>query len=396
MSDQTRSPALAVGERAPDLVLRAAHIVVTVAASIAFIAIIVVGIATLAYTAGTWAPAPHVTIPPRYTPAGPTIDPAQVARFLAPPTEVTLVGPGVPLDPQVPSGILLGRLQDQSPGGTPAFPDAFRIVGGSGAADTAITQRGVVATRRLASRIARAWAETPRPTAVHFTLVVLATSRFGVSSRQAIYVSLPLAVSGAQPAKPPAPPVASPKKAGPKPLTKLQSIARTYAKSVDPHHTPVFFAAYQDAYALPSRCGASGKLSFLVGFQDALTKVRAQLNAQSGPTFLNLVCSSWNASIQKQNALITQADIARRQAFARRQALYYRAQAARAVARVKRNAALLVLAAVIGAFVVIALLLAFLAIERHTRMLGAMVQRLATQATAGGLPSAASPGSTHP
>ncbi len=398
MSDRTQPPAIAAGERAADLVLRVAHIVVTVAAAACFLGVIVVGFVALGYAAGAAGSAPQVTIPPPYSPAPAAIDTAQIARTMLPPGKIAFVLTASPLNANFSEDTVLGHLVAHAPGGMPPFPLAFRIVGGSGAAYVEITPEGVIATADLVSRIARTLARKPRPAVFQFTLVVLATNRFSIASHDTITVSLPLSLASTAPSvpAPAAAPVKPPAKAAPAPLTRLQSIARTYAKAVDPDHTPEFFLAYQAAHSLPSRCNANGVPSFLDGFQRALNEEQGQLNARSGPAFLNLVCRSWNMSILRQTTLVDRSNFVRQQAFARQNALDAQAQAARAVARVKRNAALLALAAVIGAFVVIALLLAFLAIERHTRMLGAMVQRLAAQATVEGLPSAAPPGSAQP
>ncbi len=209
---------------------------------------------------------------------------------------------------------------------------------------------------------------------------MVASNRFGISSRQLLTVSLPYA-----PAHKTAPPTPSsrpsPEPARPAALTQLELISRRFALAVDPARTPLFFQAYQMAHELPARCDAAGSKGFLNGFQSALAKASPLLNANAAPGFLRLVCLSWTQSIQHQQRLAAQVEIARRNAVMKQNALDVRTQEEAAVARVRRDSALLVLAGVVGTFLIVALVLAFLAIEHHTRTLGIMVEKLAERET---------------
>lgn len=395
MSSSPRNPAVSPEQRAVDLVLRMARIVMTAAAGLSLVGVIGVAATALAYQLDASGRAPQVTIPSRYVAAPPSIDLARIAHDMTPPRNVAFVADTPPIYTHLGTGAVLGHLVADAPGGMPPFPFAFRITGGSGAAYVDMTPEGVISTSRLAPRVVRDLAEKLRPTTLRFTLNVLATSRFGVGAHQMVTVTLPYAAASAPPpATASAPkPLAAKANAAPPPLTRLQSVARTYALAVDPDLTPVYFSAYVAAHALPSRCGAAGDPGFLDGFQRALAQERTRLNATTGPAFLNLVCHSWHVSEQRQQALVGQAALARQQAFARQSVLDEQAQQKQAEARIKRNATLIVLAAVMGAFLMVALLLAFLAIERHTRMMGAMVEKLAERPS--GAPSVtAVPGGT--
>ncbi|MBW4090774.1 MAG: DUF3450 domain-containing protein [Proteobacteria bacterium] len=395
MNSSPRNPAVPPEQRAIDLVLRVARIVMTAVAALSFVGVIGVAATVLAYQLNASGGAPQVTIPPRYVAAPPSIDQAQIARDMTPPRHVAFVADTSPIDTHLGIGAVLGHLVADAPGGMPPFPFAFRITGGSGAAYVDMTPQGVISTPRLAPRIARDLGEKSRPTTLHFTLNVLATSRFGVEAHQMVTVTLPYAAATAPPPATAAAPklLATKAKAAPPPLTRLQSIARTYALAVDPDLTPVYFSAYAAAHALPLRCGEAGDPGFLDGFQRALAQARARLNGTTGPAFLNLVCHSWRVSERRQQALIQQSALARQQAFARQNVLDAQAQREQVEARIKRNATLIVLAAVMGVFLMVALLLAFLAIERHTRMLGAMVEKLAERPS-GVLPVTSASGGT--
>ncbi len=363
-------------ERTSGLVLRAARVLVTVVALLCFAAFVVVAIAVIGYEVASVGPARTVAVPPPYTAAPPSIDAARIVQEMAAPTGITFVPAAASPGWLAKGSAVLGRLTAEAHGGMAEFPDAFRIVGGTGAAYVDITPQGVIGTFRLRRRVKRDLARPKPPATLRFTLRVVASNRFGVSSRQLLAVSLPYApaqktaslVPSAKPSPEPARPAAA--------LTQLELIARRFALAVDPGRTPLFFRAYQMAYALPARCHAAGSKGFLNGFQSALAKAGPLLNANVAPGFLKLVCLSWTESIQRQQRLAVRAERARHDAVMRQNALYVRTQEEEAAARVRRDSALVVLAGVLGTFLVVALVLAFLAIEHHTRTLGTMVKRL--------------------
>lgn len=375
----SRSFARAYPRSPATLVLGLARAVATIIAVCGVLAGIGAAVMVIVFQVSATSPAPQVAIPARYSPAPPKIDVAAVTEAMTPPSDIHFVPAFQALTDDIANDRVIGHFAATAPAGIAPFPSGFRVVGGTGAVFVSITQNGVEATGPLVAKIASDLKKVPRPAALDFTLAVLASNRFGAESHETISVRLPYA-SASPTAEASSQPAAENKEAGaPQKATKLtplQAAARAFALAVDPKQTVRFFQAYQSAINLPSRCNAEDNDDFVSGFANAVAQEKAKLDATNGSAFLDGVCHSWRAALNKQRSMLAASNVARQEAFGRQRMLDIKTEASHAVAKAKRDFTLSALGVILGGFLVIALVLAFLTLERHTMALQALVRTL--------------------
>jgi hypothetical protein len=157
----------------------------------------------------------------------------------------------------------------------------------------------------------------------------------------------------------------------------LPAIARALASRVAQAGTPEFFDAYKYALAEPERCDAGGSPSFLDHYRAAATRFRTRLNSGNISTFYSAVCASWIDALDRSREAAAQSESERLRVMAANAMARSSAEAAAAQARTLRNAALGFAFSAVIAFMMIALFLAFMAIEGHSAAVRSAIELLA-------------------
>ncbi|NEX16817.1 MAG: hypothetical protein C1943_09350 [Halochromatium sp.] len=155
------------------------------------------------------------------------------------------------------------------------------------------------------------------------------------------------------------------------------------------------------ALEVPGRCGArDDDATFLANYRQAFESVKPRISSTNLDAFYTGLCNAWEAVLQREAAARMQAEQQQRAAYraseeARAQvkarnrqiALEHQAKVERATEMT--TVTLSVIGGALGLFLSVALLLAFLAIEGHSRAMRAAVEsmvRLAEQRETGSSP----------
>jgi hypothetical protein len=326
-------------------------------------------------------------LPPPYAGVAPKIDLAVVDTHLSVPTNIRFIQTLNPIDQPLTGREILGHFVADAANGIAAYPADFDALHGSNSelfettvmSDSGQPRTALRASSALVQTINSKLPEYRIPQNVSYTLTVTARDRFGnVSEPADIAIDLTVGpLSAAQPVVPV--PAASPEaKAEPAPLTDLQRIARDIALIVDPNRTPTYFAAYQRAVHLPEACRASDDDSAFVGnYRAALDHARAKLSARNLGGFYAGICEAWQRNLNEQEAARVQAQNAQTTVEMRNQSARVAAEARHVAAWAVRNLALMVVGGALSAFLSISLLLAFLAIENHSKAMREAVEAIA-------------------
>lgn len=165
-------------------------------------------------------------------------------------------------------------------------------------------------------------------------------------------------------------------------LTEYQEVARAIALRADPQRTPQYFSIYKNALAVPARCGTnSDNRDFIVETQLAFDRAKEHIDSKNVYAFFAGLCDGWAAArgqeretsrrIRADHDAVVSMNLQREAA----------AEARRGGAWAARNVALAIAAGAIGTFLSIALLLAFLAMERHSKAMRDMLALLIEERT---------------
>lgn len=170
--------------------------------------------------------------------------------------------------------------------------------------------------------------------------------------------------------------------------TELGKIAGEIAKKLVSEAIPERAAAYGLALKVPERCGANKQNeAFVANYRKAFELARDRLNADNVEAFYTGMCEAWQNVLQREAAARRQADeeraAARRRAEeARVQAVAFnnealvRHQAETLEARAKSYLTMSVVGGALAAFLSISLIVAFLAIEGHSRAIRQAVEAM--------------------
>jgi len=335
-----------------------------------------------ASTVGQPAPVP---VPPPYQDAEPAeavsdraIDLAVVQSRLEPPTNIRFVATIGAITEPPRAGQVLGHFVADTRNGLAPYPDGVSLLGGP---DAELFERvregskqgiGLAAKTALVAELTETLRGIQATTSRTFTIRVVARDPYGVVSAPTdLSFTLTLGAKSAASAEPPP--------ALPSVPTELQAIAGEIARIVEPEVNPAHFAAYRTALKAPARCGThDNDWAFLANYRQALEAVRPRLTAANVEAVYLGLCDAWKGVLQREAAERVQAEqrrwAARRAADeARSRALAHNSERLRQhesrVSRAKVQTAV-TLSAVGGAltlFLSVALVLAFLAIESHSR-----------------------------
>lgn len=363
-----------------ETVLRAARTVYLIAA-IASLVVIVVGlIFALFFQVSTWKSANEIPLPRAYSPSSPTLSADNIGKFLIPPQNIRFMPSMSSIRAPLSDRSILGHFTADTPNGLARYPSDFNILGGKDAAlfdrvRSAGKRSGLKPTRALISKVNGLLPTLRKPQSAMYELEVIARDRFGNISKPEI-VSFSLTY---------APPSAKSKTSttfaaraeSAKKMTELQRLAKNIAFLVDPKRTPAYFAAYRRARAVPKKCGVSSdNATFISNFRRLFDQLRPKLRATNMEAFYTGVCSEWHRALSEQQVAQEKAREARASVIARNEAANAEAEGGRRLAAVGRDIALTVVGAALSAFLLISFLLAFLAIENHTRAVRRAVETL--------------------
>lgn len=271
------------------------------------------------------------------------------------------------------------------------FPDGVSLLGGS---DAHLFERvpgarnqpliGLAPRPALVAEIEQALQDITEVTTRSFEVRAIARDEYGITSAP-MDVSFDLTF---------APPEAAPTAASDamsevgQDMTELEKIARLIAQTLEPEVNPAQFAAYRTALQVPSRCRAQDDDdTFLANYRAAFDNVQSRINSTTIDAFYQGLCEAWEALVKREAAAREQAE--QQQRSARRAADEARAQ----VEASNRQAAheyqakvnwaksltavtFSVIGGALAMFLSVALLLAFLAIEGHSRAMRAAVESI--------------------
>ena len=326
-------------------------------------------------------------LPPR------EIDLAAIQRRLAAPDRIRFSVTTGPITAPLAEDAVLGEFGATTANELAPFPDGISILGGP---DAPLFDRvegkkrgtiGLAPRPELLAQIEQQLEGLQAPENRRFELRVIARDQYGITSAPAdVSFTLRLAPSatdaGEAPAEPP--PEAQ--------LTEVQKIARDIAQTLEPTVNPAYFAIYRTASEVPGRCGTrNDDQTFLANYRRSFEDVRERLTSSNIEAFYEGLCEGWKATVEQEAAARKQAEgqarAARRAADEARSRVEQRnAQARRTqeakvqTARVQSVAVLSVIGAALATFLSVALVLAFLAIEGHSRAVRAAVETMARMA----------------
>lgn len=364
---------------------------------IALISLVVVagGIVFAVYLQLSTAGQPRtIPVPPPYqgslsvpNPPLEALDLSVVGARLKPPTSIRFVVTAGVIATPPKQGTVLGYFVADTVNQIAAYPDGVSILGGTDAErfvralDQKSNKAGLALTPMLASELAEALRDIKEEQQRSFQVRVVMRDQFGTSSAaEDVAFSLRLAPAPAAGPEPKLDSMAEP--------TELQKIAGEVAKIVEPAMNPARVSAYAKAQLVPRRCGASdGDQIFLADYRRAVEDTRSKLNAANVDAFYTGLCDAWKEVLQTQAAAQEQAEqLARAErdqaeqarASAEEQNRYLQQQHAAWAyqATAYTGVTLSVIAGALGIFLCVSLVLAFLAIESHSRAVRLAIQTL--------------------
>ena len=339
-------------------------------------------------------PVKTVAVPPPYSesPANvgntpvPTMDLFLVSNHLAPPTNIKFV---VTIDtittPLREEDNILGYFSADTSNGLASFPDGIDIPGGR---DATLFERtfdqehkaiGLKATTTLIKEINETLRDIQEQNERNFEIQLLARDRYRMLS-DLTTISFPLRFGP----KSPPPPTPEPTMSEP---TELQKIAGDIATIVT-SEPKSRVAAYRRALEIPKQCEASDQTQvFVANYRQAFEQVRTRLKADNIEAFYAGLCEAWQNVLAREAAARRQVEEAH--AAARRQVEEARAQAlefnneARATHQLEASAAqattyvtMSIVGGALATFLSISLIVAFLAIEGHSRAIREAVKAM--------------------
>jgi|GEM_PF-1682629 len=336
-----------------------------------------------------------VPIPPQYRETAPvadistrTVDLTMVSARLEPPTNIRFIVTTGEIEAPLRQGAPLGYFIADTPNKLASFPDGISILGGRDAElfektfDSEHKMIGLKARTALSSEITDVLHDIKDKKTRTFEISVTARDQYGIRS-PATNISIVLNFG-------PEPIISlEPQPEPEQEITELQKIAGDIAKTIEPTMSPERKHLYQMATAVPRRCGvADSDQIFVVNYRRAFEEVRSHLSTLNVEAFYVGLCESWKDALQRES--LERERIARVQAAAYRQAEDERARAQAhnydvlrkhetEVYQAKENTSLTI-SVIVGAlatFLSISIILAFMAIEGHSRAVREAIESMA-------------------
>ncbi len=363
-----------------------AKIIYAVIAIVCLLAI-VGGLIFIIYLQASTAVRPEtVPVPPPYheptpnasLPSNQKIDINIVKNKITPPSKIKFINTIGLINAQLRPNIIIGYFVAETANEIAPYPDGLSIIGGHDAEkfERAFDQRsqkiGLAPTVALLNELNSSINSIKQEQTKKFSIRVVMRDRFGMVSVPAdvtveIIIAPPPALNTNQPVETKSE------------QAELQKLAIDIAKHLEPVVNPAYFDAYKKAEKLPGKCGvANDNLEFIFNYRKAFDETKTQLLTSNIDAFYEGVCMAWKEKINRE---IAEQELKENE----RRAAMNKAEEDRRVVEqynenIRRDHALKVMAAngisivtliVVGSalatFLGIAILLAFLAIENHSR-----------------------------
>jgi hypothetical protein len=299
-------------------------------------------------------------VPDEVAPTPAAVNLRLVEQRLSPPSNLRFVVDASPLPSAVSTDTVLGHFEADTPNGLAAYPEAFQVIGGrdadyftpgsDGRARTVLRGQPALVSLLASPEFGAAGRQ--------FQVRVVAKDRYG-NRTTPVNLDFTLSFGAAAPS-----PASGDQDATP---ASLLEIARRLAHVADPTHaTPAYYEARREALGEPARCNAFGNETFTVLYGQAVAQAMPRLRPDNLGAFYLGVCDAWRDAVNRGLQEAQAANFNRAQIIARNFEAKLEAAAKRASSRAFRNLALTVVGGAIFAFMVVALFLAFLAIEGHS------------------------------
>lgn len=342
---------------------------------------------------------------PRVDASDRAVDLALVQARLEPPSAVRFNVTAGTLSAPPSEGQVLGHFVAETANGLAPFPEGVSLIGGPDAElfervrDGAQKRVGLAARAALVNEIRDTLRDITEPTSRSFTVRVVARDTYGLASPP-VELSFTLRLAPAAASAPTVEPEPEPEP------TPLQAIARDIARTVEPEVNPAHFAAYKVAEQVPGRCGTNASdQRFLANYRRAFDEVRPRLTASNVDAFYLGLCEAWQSVLEQEASEAEQlqeeywakrqaAEYAREQALAQNRDLMNQHERRVLEAQAQSWVTLSVIGGALGIFLTVALVLAFLALEGHSRAVRAAMEAMVKLTEQGRATTATTP--SHP
>lgn len=313
--------------------------------------------------------------PPTAAPA-PTFD--RVEARLSGPSSLRFVADRPQGAAELSAGEVLGYFDADAANGLAGYPDDFQLLGGRDSEyfETVYNGRanrtGLAATKALADAASAGKLASSRA----FIVRVVARDRSGNRSAPA---DLTFTLQPQAQARPDS---AAETEAAVTDLSgegMLPRVARAVAQRVAARGTPDYFDAYKYALAEPTRCGAGQDAGFVDHYRSSFIRFRDRISKDNVDSFYTGLCEAWEEALRASRESAAAADADRQRVIAANASAKMQAQVRAAGARLTRNAALAFAFSALLAFMMIALFLAFMAIEGHSAAVRQAIEMLAAR-----------------
>ena len=350
-----------------------------IAAATACVGVAAVGFAIALYFQFVIVKGPNqIAVPPIPAIAMPAIPDNAVDDRLKPPSRIRIVLTRPVIDRPLSNMDVLGYFQAKTANGLANYPDNIDIIGGR---DAALFDRGngtaqptgngatLSPTVKFVGQVNQALQSNQEQKRYDFALIVVARDVYGLRSDVSdVAFSL---TYGMSPAPAPAPPPA----AAPE-MSELQRLARDIALIAGQDGSPGYRDMFKRAMSEPDSCRANaGNADFVSAYRRLFDHAKPNLTPVNLDAFLGGVCDSWYSAITAQQRALAEARRAQDSAVSANRSAEFEYRIEAAAADGARNLTLIVVGSAFGAFLMICLVLAFLAMENHSN---AMRDALAT------------------
>lgn len=317
----------------------------------------------------------QIVVPPLYVAPAPAIDLHTVDSHLPPPANIRIVITKRIIDGPLQDGEILGRFEADTANKLADFPDDFEIVGGR---DAKLFDRGppregghatLIPTAELRRQVDGRLSDLKAEVRQSYALEVVARDNHGLYSATTDVTFSILFGPVPSPSAPPSAPTYE--------MSSLERLARDIAQIAGQEGTPANRIEHDTALQEPLKCGSSPtNVAFITSYRQAFDSLRGKLTPANLAGFYDGVCDAWQRALYQQEQARLASEGLRNAAIARNREAVVESEFRSIAALTSRNATLTVVAAALGAFLIVSCLLAFLAIENHSRVTREAVARL--------------------
>jgi hypothetical protein len=359
-----------------DLVLRTARGFYLIVACVSLAAIILAAVVAIVAQGSTLRFAIDRPVPEVRPPQMEAIAVEDVAARMVPPQNLRFVQDPAIINFTVSEGQALGYFDAATPNQLASYPDDFDVVGGEHASLFQLSRHpgsgraGLRASAALAQALNAAQAGLSTTTQQQFNIRIIARDQAG-------QISQPTDLSVVLLLGPPGAPAPQPQEPAAAPLTELQALARDIGLVIDPAQTDVYFDTVRSALRTPRLCGADESPEFVAQYRRGFDAVRERLNQSNLVLFYRGVCDAWNNAIARGEARYANERAAADEVIARNEQARMSLEMQKITARTIRNVAIGIAGTALAAFLTVALFLAFLAMEGHSKALREAVDIMA-------------------